>query len=125
MESALMMAPSSRCASSSASADLPLAVGPAISTARFDVGSVAMSLVATLISNPAAAALNAATIERARGALPKASAPIWLDPGIAADIPFTGDAANPQGQFVRALADRVRAALAGAPIDVVVQPASG
>jgi len=84
-----------------------------------------MSLVATLISNPAAEALDAAAIERARGALPKASAPVWLDPGIAADIPFTGDAANPQGHFVRTLADRARAALAGAPIDVVVQRADG
>ena len=83
-----------------------------------------MSLVATLISNPAAPALDAAAIERARGALPAAQAPVWLDPGIAADIPFTGDIAKPQAHIARALADRVRAALAGAPIDVVVQLAS-
>jgi phosphoserine phosphatase len=82
-----------------------------------------MSLVATLISNPAAPALDAAAIERARGALPAAQAPVWLDPGIAADIPFTGDTAKPQAPISRAIADRVRAALAGAPIDVVVQRA--
>jgi phosphoserine phosphatase len=84
-----------------------------------------MSLVATLISNPAAPALDAAAIERARGALPAAQAPVWLDSGIAADIPFTGDAAKPQAHVARAIADRVREALAGAPIDVVVQRASG
>src|SRR5262245_47706979 len=84
-----------------------------------------MSLVATLISNPAAEALDAAAIERARGALPAAQPPVWLDPGIAADIPFTGDAANPQAHLARASADRVRVALAGAPIDVVVQRADG
>ena len=47
-----------------------------------------MTFVATLISNPAAPALDAAAIERARAALPSPQAPIWLDPGIAADIPF-------------------------------------
>jgi hypothetical protein len=36
MESALMMLPPSSSAKASASADLPLAVAPAISTARFD-----------------------------------------------------------------------------------------
>ena len=80
-----------------------------------------MTFVATLISNPAAPTLDAATIERARDALPSAQAPIWLDPGIAADIPFTGLRGNIQTS--RTLADRVCAALAGAPIDVVLQPA--
>jgi phosphoserine phosphatase len=84
-----------------------------------------MNLVATMISNPAAPALDAAVIERARGALPAAQPPVWLDPGIAADIPFTGDATNPQAHLTRAFADRVRAALAGVPIDVVVQRADG
>jgi len=40
MESALMIVPPSASASAEASADLPLAVGPAISTARFDARSV-------------------------------------------------------------------------------------
>jgi phosphoserine phosphatase len=84
-----------------------------------------MTLVATLISNPAAPSLDAAAIERARRALPSARAPIWLDPGVAADIPFTGSAENTQADDTRALGDRVRAALAGAPIDVLLQAASG
>ena len=84
-----------------------------------------MTCVATLISNPAAPSLDAAAIDRARGALPSPQAPIWLDPGVAADIPFTGDGANTQAKDRRALAERVRAALAGAPIDVVVQRVAG
>ena len=77
-----------------------------------------MTHVATLISNPAAPALDDAVLARARAALPSAKDPIWLDPGIAADIPFTPAAANDQ----RALAEQVRTALAGRPVDVVVQP---
>src|SRR5262252_8200460 len=79
-----------------------------------------MTSVATLISSPAAPALDAATVERARAVLPAAQAPVWLDPGIAADIPFTA----PPENHNRALADRVRAALSPAPIDVVVQGAA-
>jgi phosphoserine phosphatase len=96
-----------------------------------------MTFVATLISNPAAPALDAAAIERARAALPSPQAPTWLDPGIAADIPLNATQNdsqvidnsraidNSQAIDSRALADRVRAALAGAPIDVVVQRAAG
>src|ERR1700741_4338374 len=84
-----------------------------------------MTFVATLISNPAAPSLDAAAIERARAALPSAQAPIWLDPGVAADIPFTGSGENTQAKDERALAERVRAALAGAPVDVVLQGAAG
>jgi len=73
--------------------------------------------VATLISNPAAPALDADAVERARAALPGASHPIWLDPGIAADIPFT----PARGKDQRAVADEIRTALAGRPIDAVVQ----
>src|SRR2546430_13472046 len=80
-----------------------------------------MAFVATLISNPAAPALDAALIERARDALPSPQAPIWLAQGIAADIPFTA----PRENDTRSLAERVRAALAGAATDVVVQPARG
>jgi phosphoserine phosphatase len=77
-----------------------------------------MTFVATLISNPAAPAIDAAAIERARGELAVAQAPIWLDPGVAADIPFSGTPENHN----RALADRLRAAVHPSPIDVVVQP---
>jgi len=75
-----------------------------------------MTHVATLISNPARPVLDAAALDAARAALPDAQAPRWLDAGIAADIPFTPDAAD------MATADRVRAVLGNAPIDVVVQP---
>jgi phosphoserine phosphatase len=85
-----------------------------------------MTFVATLISNPAAPALDAAAIERAHAPhSPSPQAPNWLDPGIAADIPFIATRTNSQVIDSRALADRVRSALAGAAIDVVVQPAGG
>jgi phosphoserine phosphatase len=77
-----------------------------------------MTHVATLISNPAEPALDAAALDRARMALPGAGQPNWLDPGIAADIPFTPAGANDQ----RSLADLIRNALRGRPVDVVVQP---
>ena len=84
-----------------------------------------MIFVATLISNPAAPSLDAAAIERAHRALPSAQAPAWLDPGIAADIPFAGSQEHKEANGKRALADRVRAALTGVAADVVLQPASG
>jgi phosphoserine phosphatase len=80
-----------------------------------------MTFVATLISNPAAPALDAALIERARGMLPSPQAPIWLDPGVAADIPFSAPPENDN----RALAERAREALAGAAVDVVLQQSAG
>ena len=77
-----------------------------------------MTHVATLISNPAAPALDDAALDRARGALAGAGHPTWLDPGIAADIPFTPAGANDQ----RRLTNELRSALAGRAIDAVVQP---
>lgn len=77
-----------------------------------------MTHVATLITNPAKPALDDAALRDARAALPGAGEPNWLDAGIAADIPFTPVAAIDQ----RDLADRLRTALAGRPVDVVVQP---
>lgn len=79
-----------------------------------------MNFVATLISGPGTA-LDGAALARAAGALVSPGQPVWLDPGIAADIPFSGD----QGNDNRQIADHVRAALTGLPIDVVVQAAEG
>ena len=79
-----------------------------------------MTLVAMLIANPAAPVLDAAAIERVRGLLPAAQAPIWLDPGVAADIPF--DAPTKDKDDIRAISDRLRAARGDLPIDIVVQP---
>src|SRR3712207_8318265 len=50
-----------------------------------------------------------------------AQPPVWLDPGVAADIPFTAPADNDN----RAHAEALRAAAGDAPVDVVVQAAAG
>jgi phosphoserine phosphatase len=76
--------------------------------------------VATLISNPGAPALDAGALARARAVLPGAGEADWLDPNVAADIPFTLD----DEIAPRAVADQVRAVLADRPIDVVVQAAA-
>src|SRR5262245_15499779 len=106
------MTPPSSWASASASADLPLVVGPAISTARVLSG---MTSVATLISSTSA--LDDAALERARAALPAPGETRWLDPGVAADIFFTAGRENNS----RSLADRIRTLLAERAVDVVVQ----
>ncbi|MCC6776046.1 MAG: phosphoserine phosphatase SerB [Hyphomicrobiales bacterium] len=80
-----------------------------------------MTLVATLISNPAAPALTDALLALARDALPTTQPAIWLAAGVAADIPFSEPGANPQGGL-GAWAAGVRGALAGAAVDVIVQP---
>jgi phosphoserine phosphatase len=77
-------------------------------------------LVATLISNPASPALDDAVIDIARALLPQAGKPDWLAKGIAVDVPFVGNGTDP-----RVLAESLRAALAGRPVDVVVQAAAG
>jgi phosphoserine phosphatase len=76
-----------------------------------------MTHVATLISNPTHPALDDAAIALAVGVLATAMDVRILDPGIAADIPFT-----PGGADDKAVALRLRTALKDRPIDVVVQP---
>jgi phosphoserine phosphatase len=56
---------------------------------------------------------------RVARSLPAAGTPAWLDPGLALDIPFTPAGQNDN----RIMAERVRVALGGAPLDVVVQHA--
>jgi len=77
-----------------------------------------MTHVATLISSPGAAALDAAALARARATLPSPGEPRWLAERIAADLPFSpiNETDN------RTWAERLRDSLAGRPIDVVVQP---
>src|ERR1700750_279429 len=120
MESVLITVPCAASASARASADLPLAVGPAISTAFTLSRPDPMSLVATLICNPAEASLDSTVIEAARAVLPSPATGQWLDAGTAADIPFVSEAAT-QDHF-RAISDKLREALRDLPIDVVVQP---
>jgi phosphoserine phosphatase len=76
-----------------------------------------MSHVATLVSNPARPAVDAAAIAKARALVPNAVSETVLREGLAADIFF---APRPDAEE-RKLADQIRAALAPAPIDVVVQ----
>lgn len=71
---------------------------------------------ATLISNPAKPALATADLTRAANVLAQAQAPVWLHEGVAADILFTNTNEAPA-----AIAERVRTALQGAPLDVIVQ----
>ncbi len=75
--------------------------------------------VATLVSNPAAPALTDALIARAAQALPSPARIETLDAGIATDL-FFETATDIDG---RAVAETVRTACGGAPVDVVVQPA--
>jgi len=80
-----------------------------------------MTHIATLISDPQKNALDAAALARAAALLPRAAPPRWLAASLAADIPFSPDDADGNS----AIAERLRAALAPAPIDVVVQPQDG
>jgi phosphoserine phosphatase len=80
-----------------------------------------MTHVATLVCNPKAPVLTDALARRAQASLFRAHSLFWLDPGIAADIAFTPD---PRDGLERC-AEEVRAALDGAPVDVIVQPAQG
>src|SRR3569833_3687097 len=85
-----MIAPPARSANASASADLPLAVGPAI---RASGGLADAMTIATLI---AAGRLDDRLIDRALGLLreldPAARFVEWIDEGDAADLAFAGDA---------------------------------
>jgi len=75
------------------------------------------SLTATIIAGREP--LDDAALAHACTALPAPQAPRWLDPGRAADIPFSAAASTDQ----RAFAERLRAALPG--MDAVVQPSEG
>src|SRR5882757_5725853 len=117
MESVLMTTPLARCASANASADLPLAVGPAISTALLTpCGRTSMSLVATLICNPANPALDSTIVDGALAVLPSPGRAQWLFDEVAVDIPFTGS------DDIKAIENRLRQARGDLPIDIVVQP---
>src|SRR5581483_4170994 len=76
-----------------------------------------MSLVATLICNPANPALDSTVLDGARAILPSPGPARWLWDEVAADIPF-GDG----HQDMAAISDRLRAARGDLPIDIVVQP---
>ena len=76
-----------------------------------------MSLVVTLICNPANPALDSTVIDGARALLPSPGHAQWLFDGVAADIPFDED-----GEAVGTIEHRLREARGDLPIDIVVQP---
>jgi phosphoserine phosphatase len=75
-----------------------------------------MSLVATLICNPANPALDSTIVDGARAVLPSPGAAQWLFDEVAVDIPFTGN------EDIGAVVTRLRLARGDFPIDIVVQP---
>src|ERR1700682_5993352 len=77
-----------------------------------------MSLVATLICNPADPALDSTVVDGARAILPSPGTAQWLFDEVAVDIPFSGS------DDIRAIEGRLREARGDLPIDIVVQPAA-
>ena len=75
-----------------------------------------MSLVATLICNPAEPELDSTAIDAARSALPSPEHGDWLFEGVAADIRFSST------DNIRTISDRLRQAMSDIRVDVVVQP---
>jgi phosphoserine phosphatase len=75
-----------------------------------------MSLVATLICNPANPSLDSTVVDGARAILTHAGPAQWLFDEVAVDIPFESD------EDIRGIADRLREARGDLPIDIVVQP---
>jgi phosphoserine phosphatase len=78
-----------------------------------------MSLVATLICNPANPALDASIVDGARSILPGAAPARWLFNEVAIDIQFTSSDA------IDVIAARLCEARGDLPIDIVVQPDIG
>ncbi|PSC05246.1 phosphoserine phosphatase SerB [Alsobacter soli] len=84
-----------------------------------------MHLVATLVSHPERPALSDALLRRVAQVLPGAGEPHMLNPGVAADVPFRAPPASGDAPYdATAQAERVRTALDGEPVDVIVQPAA-
>ncbi|MBA4100552.1 MAG: phosphoserine phosphatase SerB [Rhodospirillum sp.] len=75
-----------------------------------------MSLVATLICNPADPALDSTVVDGARAVLPSPGPAQWLFNEVAVDIPFEGS------DDIKAIENRLREARGDLPIDIVVQP---
>lgn len=73
--------------------------------------------VATLVSNPQAAALDDLVLAQAKEVLQTAAPAQWLAPGIAADIAFTSGETN-----CGTISGKLGEAIAGHPVDLIVQP---
>jgi phosphoserine phosphatase len=79
-----------------------------------------MSLVATLICNPANPALDTTIVDGFRAVLPLAAPAHWLFDGVAADIPFGAESHTKDE--LHAIEQRLREIRGDLPIDIVVQP---
>ncbi|KRQ14147.1 phosphoserine phosphatase [Bradyrhizobium pachyrhizi] len=79
-----------------------------------------MSLVATLICNPATPALDSTIVDGARAVLPSPGPAQWLFNEVAADIPFESEDSSRDG--IKTIEERLRQARGDLPIDIVVQP---
>jgi phosphoserine phosphatase len=77
-----------------------------------------MSLVATLICNPANPALDSTIVDGALAVLPSPGHAQWLFDEVAVDIPFEGS------DDIKAIETSLRQARGDLPIDIVVQPAA-
>src|SRR3954466_15558237 len=75
-----------------------------------------MSLVATLICNPADPGLDSTVVDGARAILPSAGPAHWLFDEVAVDIPFEAS------DDISSIEHRLREAKGDLPIDIVVQP---
>ena len=75
-----------------------------------------MSLVATLICNPANPALDSTIVDGALAVLPSPGQAQWLFDEVAVDIPFAGS------DDIKAVEAQLCAARGDLPIDIVVQP---
>ena len=82
-----------------------------------------MSLVATLICNPASPALDATIVDGARAVLPSPGPAQWLFNEVAVDIPF--ESQDSSGDAIKTIEERLRQARGDLPIDIVVQPRIG
>jgi phosphoserine phosphatase len=81
-----------------------------------------MSLVATLICNPANPALDTTIVDAALAVLPSPGSAQWLFDEVAVDIPF--DSQDKGRDDIRAIEARLQKARGDLPIDIVVQPAA-
>ena len=79
-----------------------------------------MSLVATLICNPANPALDTTIVDGALAVLPSPGSAQWLFDEVAVDIPFEGQVRSPND--IKELEARLQKARGDLPIDIVVQP---
>lgn len=79
-----------------------------------------MSLVATLICNPANPALDTTIVDGALAVLPSPGTAQWLFDEVAVDIPFDYQVNSPDD--IKTIEARLQKARGDLPIDIVVQP---